>query len=162
MASQKPEVPTPTPTSEALPVERGAGEGAAGGPAAGGAPTAKVVCREYSYRYNIKAPGRTKHYLIDATTWEVLRPTRTERSKTGAHGEDVYCLSEEVWGRVVVVALERSNSGKLRYKVIAPPGLEKYKEELEELLAKCGSFWEMEETIEMWAEAHHLGRGVSA
>jgi hypothetical protein len=141
---------------EPAPLSGGQGAGAAGSPAAGGAPTARVKCETYYYRRNIGMPGRTLYILIDTGTWQVLEPTRKERSKTGAHGEDVYCLSEEVWNRVVVVALERSNSGKLSYEVIAPPGLEKYARELEELLQAASSFWEMEETVEMWVKGHRL------
>jgi hypothetical protein len=163
MESQKPEVKTPTPEVEALPVERGAGEGAEGRPSAGGAPT--VRCVEYDYRHTLKTGARTQYYLIDTREWKILEPTRRERSRTGAHGEDVYCLSEEVWSRVVVIGLERSNSGKLKYWAGSdnPQLRDTVAKEIEELLALCGEFWEMEETVEKYVEAKRLassfGRG---
>jgi hypothetical protein len=46
MAEEKAQVPTPSPEVEALPVERGAGEGAEGRPSAGGAPTVGGVVEE--------------------------------------------------------------------------------------------------------------------
>jgi hypothetical protein len=132
---------------KALPEGGGPGEGAAGSPVASEAPT-KVVCRDYAYRYNIKTVGRTKYVVIDTRKWEIVEPTRKERSKMGAHGKDVYCLPESAWGEVIVVELERSNTGKLHYEVLVPhAGFEKYKLELEALLALAGSFDEMEEVI---------------
>jgi len=116
-------------------------------------------CQKFGYRYTSRTGARTQYYLIDADTWVVLEPTRRESSKAGARGSDVYCLSEDKWNRVIVVKLERSNSGKLSYEVIAPPGLEKYARELEEILATCGDFREMEETVERYVEARRLSRG---
>ena len=155
---ENPPVQGRSPGVEPAPLSGGQGAGAGVGTPAGGAPT-KVRCEKYYYRKNINMPGRTKYYLIDAGEWKILRPTRTERSRTKAHGDDVYCLPEEEWKRVVVVELERSNSGKLSYEVIAPPGLEKYARELEEILATCGDFREMEETVERYVEARRLSRG---
>ena len=154
-----------TPEVKPAPRAGGLGAGAAGSPAAGGAPTRKE-CREFEYRWNLRAPGRTSHILVDTREWKILEPVRRERSRTGTHGKDVYCLSEEEWNRVVVIGLERSNSGKLYYKVSVDKRgeHEKYALELVELLATCGDFEDMEETIRTWVEAKHLvsttfGRG---
>jgi hypothetical protein len=156
MESQKPEFKTPSPEVEALPVERGAGEGAEGRPSAGGAP--KVKCEEFEYRSNIRTPGRTLYVLIDTSKWEIVRPTRKERSKTGAHGKDVYCLSEEMWSRVVVVRLARSNSGKLKYWAGSdnPQLRDTVAKELEEVLRTASSFEDMVETVEKYVEAKYL------
>jgi len=114
---------------------------------------APTICREYSYRYTIKTGARTQYYLIDVERWEILEPTRKERSKTGAHGKDIYCLSKDVWDRTITVLLERSNSGKLHYEVLIPHAeLERYKQELEYLLSRRRGFWDMEVTIESWVE----------
>ncbi|MCC6014100.1 MAG: hypothetical protein LM564_00155 [Desulfurococcaceae archaeon] len=132
-----------------------------GGPGAGAGATAPafeapiVKCEEYEYRYNIKMPGRTLYILIDTSKWEIVRPTRKERSKTGAHGKDVYCMEPEKWRNIIVVALERSNSGKLHYEVYTEnPELEKYVRELEYLLSRRRGFWDMEVTVESWVEIH--------
>jgi hypothetical protein len=141
------------PKSEVNPVEpspttRGLGEGAAGGPAAGGAPT---KCVELYYRRNIKMPGRTQYYVIRVDTWEIVEPTRVERSRTKAHGRDIYCLPKEVWDKTITVLLEQSNSGKLHFEVLIPHAeFEKYKQELEYILARRRGFWDMEVAVEAW------------
>jgi hypothetical protein len=142
-----------TPEVEPAPSERGLGAGAAGSPAAGEAPT--VRCVEYDYRYTIKTGARTKYYVIRADTWEIVEPTRKERSRNGAHGKDVYCMEPEKWRNIIVVALERSNSGKLHYEVYTENReLEKYVRELEYLLSRRRGFWDMEVTVESWVEIH--------
>ena len=86
--------------------------------------------------------------MIRVDTWEILEPTRVERSRTKAHGVDIYCLEESAWDMTMVVRLERSNSGKLHYEVLIPRAdLKRYKLELEALLALATSFSEMEETV---------------
>jgi hypothetical protein len=156
MESQKPEFKTPSPEVEPAPRAGGLGAGAEGRPSAGGAPT--VRCVEYEYRSNIKMPGRTLYVLIDTSKWEIVRPTRKERSKTGAHGKDVYCLDEATWSRVVVVALKRSNSGKLEYWAGSdnPQLRDTVAKEIEELLATCGGFEDMEETVRQYVKARYL------
>jgi len=134
------------PEVEPAPSERGLGAGAEGLPSAGGAPT-KVVCKEFYYRRNINTMGRTQYYIIDPQKWEILKPTRTVRSKSGAHGEDIYCFSEEVWNRVIIIKLERSNSGKLRYEVSSPQEYWWNKIMLESVLMLAEDFHGMEEEI---------------
>jgi len=117
-----------------------------GRPSAGGALT-KVVCKKFYYRRNINTWGKTQYYIIDPQKWEILEPVRRERSRTGAHGEDVYCLSEEVWNRVIIIKLERSNSGKLRYEVSSPQEYWWNKIMLESVLMLAEDFYGMEEEI---------------
>ena len=122
---------------------------------AGGAP--KVKCVEYSYRRNLSMPGRTQYIVIDTSNWEIVKPTHRERSKTRAHGNDVYCLPEEFWNRVVVVRLKRSNSGKISFWAGSEnPELRNYAREIEELLALCSDFEDMVETVEKYVDVKHL------
>ena len=114
-----------------------------------------IVCKEFEYRRNIKFPGRTQYVLIDTETFEVLEPTRVERSRTGAHGADTYCLEQQRWSGVAVVALYRSNSGKLSYRVEAP---EHIKRELEELLMLASDFEDMVDTVHKYVYAKRLAR----
>jgi hypothetical protein len=81
--------------------------------------TTGKVCREYYYRNNIKAPGLTKAIVV--LDGRVLRPSRTRRSRTGAHGEDYYCLSQGEWNRAWVIILEQTNSGKRYVSTINVP-----------------------------------------
>jgi len=106
--------PTPevgTPEVEPAPTSGGQGVGVPGSPGAGGAPTAKGVvrCEEYYYR-NTRMGGYTRSLLV--LDGGVLRPNAKVRSRTGRHGKDVYCLTEDQWQRVWWVKLEQSNSGK--------------------------------------------------
>jgi hypothetical protein len=147
------------PKGEALPERGGPGEGAGAAALALEAPT-KVVCKDLAYRSNIKTAGRTQYYVIRADTWEILRPTRVERSRTKAHGRDIYCLPKEVWDKTITVLLERSNSGKLHYEVLIPHvAFEKYKLELEALLALAGDFEDMEEIVKKYTAMRKLAGG---
>jgi hypothetical protein len=120
--------------------------------------TMKVVCREFAYRQTIKTGARTQHYLIDASTWEIIKPTRKVRSRTGAHGEDVYCLPQEAWNNVIIVSLERSNSGKLYYDIVASQSLAREVSELRELLYYASDFSEMVETVHEYVKAKKLSQ----
>ena len=144
------------PQEETLPVERGAGEGAGAELPAGGAPT-KVVCKDYAYRRNIWTAGRTQYIVIDTNSWEILEPTRRERSRSKAHGVDIYCLDEETWGRVIVVKLERSNSGKLRYNITTySEKVIRYAVDLEIFLARSKDFEHMKEIVSKYVEIQRL------
>ena len=118
--------------------------------------TVRKECRKFEYRRNIRMPGRTQYILVDPQNWEILEPVRRESSKTGAHGEDIYCLDEATWSRVLVVRLARSNSGKLRYEVSSPPGLEEYASEIEEMLMLCSDFEDMVEIVEKYVSVKRL------
>jgi len=74
------------------------------------AQTQTKICKRYYYRNCIKTPGFTETIVI--LDGKVLRPSSIRRSKTGAHGEDIYCLSQEEWQRAWVIVFEQSNSGK--------------------------------------------------
>jgi len=112
-----------------------------------------ILCRKFEYRNNIKFPGRTEHILVDTATWEILKPTRIERSRTRAHGADIYCLEQQRWSRVAVIALYRSNTGKLRWYIEAP---EQIKRDLEELLMLASDFEDMVDTVHKYVQAKRL------
>ena len=121
--------------------------------------TVRKECRKFEYRRNIRMPGRTQYILVDPQNWEILEPVRRERSKSMAHGEDIYCLSEEVWKRVMIVKLKMSNSGRLSYWAGSDnPELEEHVRELEELLALCSDFEDMVETVEKYVSVKRLLR----
>jgi hypothetical protein len=113
----------------------------------------QVVCREFEWRRNIKYPGRTLYILIDTGTFEILEPTRIERSRTGAHGVDIYCQPKEKWDRIVVVGLYQSNSGKLSYEI---RGSQQVKQELEELLMLARDFEDMVDIVHKYVRAKAL------
>jgi len=115
--------------------------------------TPSIVCKEFEYRRNIKFPGRTQYVLIDTATWEILTPVRRERSRTKAHGADIYCLPPEKWNEIVIVGLYRSNSGKLSYRVEAP---EQMKQDLQELLALASDFEDMVDIVHKYVQAKRL------
>jgi len=148
---------TPTvPAQEgARPEAGGPGAGAGAGALAFEAP--RVKCEEFYYRRNINAPGRTQYIVIDTSNWEILEPTRRERSRSKAHGVDIYCLDEETWGRVIVVKLERSNSGKLRYNITTySEKVIRYAVDLEIFLARSKDFEHMKEIVSKYVEIQRL------
>jgi len=106
----------------------------------------KLVCREFEYRHNLKFSGRTEYILFDTVVFEIIRPAKIERSRTGAHGIDIYCLPN--WGDVTIVRLEMSNSGKLKFNVESP-SLE-VKRDLEELLTLASGFNDMVRIVHMY------------
>jgi hypothetical protein len=70
----------------------------------------QLECREFEYRQTIRTGATTLYILV--LDGEILRPARRRRSRSGAHGEDVYCLEPQKWSRVWVVGLYQSNSGR--------------------------------------------------
>jgi hypothetical protein len=42
----------------------------------------------------------------------IVKPNRVERSRTGSHGQHIYCLPPDVWDKLWVIRLEISNTGK--------------------------------------------------
>jgi hypothetical protein len=118
---------TPTPVEEerkvgALPVERGAGEGAAGSPAASEAPKVYTYVAEWR---STNMGAITREIVVCMVCRRVLEPTRRRRSRSGTHGEDYYVHEHPM----ISIILEQSNSGK-RY-VSVPKELEKIKELVE-------------------------------
>jgi len=77
------------------------------------------ICKKFYYRNNIKTPAFTETVvLVDGM---MLKPSKMYRSRTGAHGEDIYCLSEEEWSKAWILIFEQSNSGKPYITVINVP-----------------------------------------
>jgi hypothetical protein len=111
----------------------------------------KTVCREFVYRNNIKGRGKTEYILFDTVVYQIVRPSRIERSRTGAHGFDIYCLPEETWKDIAVVRVEESTSGKLSFDIQSSVPLE----DLRELLSSTSSFNEMIQRIHTYL---HLKR----
>jgi len=70
----------------------------------------KKICKQFSYRNCIKTAGFTEAVIL--LNGRVLKPSSVRRSKTGAHGEDIYCLFQEEWDRTWIIMFEMSNSGK--------------------------------------------------
>lgn len=66
------------------------------------------------YRRNLKYPGLSKSIVIDANTGERLEPIQEVRSRTLAHGLDVY----EVITPVYILRYSRSNTGKASWEVV--------------------------------------------
>jgi hypothetical protein len=112
---------------------------------------------EFSFRYTLKTSARTQYIVIDAEKWEILKPTRKERSRTGAHGRDVYCLTPEEWNKTITVVLVRSNSGKLYFDVAIPRAeYEKYRNEILDLLSASADLEEMVQTIDLYVRARKM------
>ena len=70
----------------------------------------KKECRTFEYRHTIKTGARTETIVV--LDGRVVRPSSVRRSKTGAHGEDYYCMPPEEWARAWVIHLSQSNSGR--------------------------------------------------
>ncbi|MEM2293261.1 MAG: hypothetical protein QXX41_08295 [Nitrososphaerota archaeon] len=59
------------------------------------------------YRATFKTPARTQCHVL-SSNGEVIKPVHIERSRTGAHGFDIY----DVQSPVYIVEYYRSGSGK--------------------------------------------------
>jgi hypothetical protein len=70
------------------------------------------ICRNFSYRKTLKTGAITLTIVYDPETKKILTPDRKNRSRSGAHGDDIYCLDKDQWNRVYVITLYQSNSGK--------------------------------------------------
>jgi hypothetical protein len=99
----------------------------------------KSICKEFPYRNNLRGYGKTEYILFDTVVYQTIRPTKIIRSRTGAHGFDIYCLPEEAWKDIAIVRVEVSNSGKLSYSIQSPIQLH----DLAQLLERASSFYEM-------------------
>ena len=67
-----------------------------------------MECREFTYR-ETRMGGLTHTILISLKDFEVISPIRMKRTKSGTHGEDIYCLED--WDNVIILRFERSNRG---------------------------------------------------
>ena len=70
------------------------------------------ICRNFSYRRTLKTGALTLTIVYDPVTKNIVMPSRKDRSRSGAHGEDIYCLDKDLWNRVYIITLYQSNSGK--------------------------------------------------
>jgi hypothetical protein len=77
------------------------------------------ICREFEHRNTLKTGAISTTILI--LDGKVLRPSRAERSRTGAHGTDYYCLSPSEWSRTWIIELRESNSGKRYIETVNVP-----------------------------------------
>ena len=119
--------------------------------------TQTTKCAEFSFRHTLKTSARTQYIVIDAEKWEILKPTRKERSRTGAHGKDVYCLTPEEWNKTITVVLVRSNSGKLYFDVAIPRAeYEKYRNEILDLLSASADLEEMIDLVQTYVRARKM------
>ncbi|MEM1731420.1 MAG: hypothetical protein QXY26_09890 [Ignisphaera sp.] len=79
----------------------------------------KIVLKEY-YRRNIKTAGLSLSFVV-TPEGRLLKPAKEVRSRTGAHGEDVYLIDPPVY----VLRYERSCSGKVRWSIWIVEGQDK-------------------------------------
>jgi len=70
------------------------------------------ICRNFSYRRTLKTGALTLTIVYDPVEKKILEPSRKNRSRSGAHGDDIYCLDKDLWNRVYIITLYQSNSGK--------------------------------------------------
>jgi hypothetical protein len=70
----------------------------------------KKTCVEFEFRKTIKTGALTIPLVF--LDGKVLKPSRECYSRTGAHGNIIFCLSEEEWNRAWIIKLYQSNSGK--------------------------------------------------
>jgi hypothetical protein len=70
------------------------------------------ICKEFSYRRTLKTGALTLTIVYDPVEKKILTPDRRNRSRSGAHGDDIYCLSKDQWNKVYIITLYQSNSGK--------------------------------------------------
>jgi len=71
-----------------------------------------MIIKEY-YRRNLKTAGLSLSIVVDVNGRR-LKPIREERSRTGAHGEDIYLINEPVY----ILRYNVTNSGKVSWNVV--------------------------------------------
>jgi hypothetical protein len=71
-------------------------------------------CRTFSYR-DTEMGALTLTIVYDPMERAIIRPHRTELSKSGTHGQHIYCLPD--WSKVWVITLLISNSDKRDVRV---------------------------------------------
>jgi len=71
-----------------------------------------MIISEY-YRRNLKYPGLSLSIVV-TETGKRLKPIKEERSKSGAHGEDLYLINNPVY----VLRYNVSNSGKVSWSIV--------------------------------------------
>jgi len=68
------------------------------------------ICKEFYFRRTLKTGALTKYIIILDN--KIVQPSGKRSSRTGAHGEEYYCLSKDQWDRAWIIRFEISNSGK--------------------------------------------------
>ena len=68
-------------------------------------------CRAFSYR-STEMGALTLTIVYDPMERAIIKPHRTELSKSGTHGQHIYCLPPDMWDKLWVVRLEITNTGK--------------------------------------------------
>ena len=68
-------------------------------------------CREFAYR-STEMGALTLTIVYDFANKTVVKPNRVERSKSGTHGQHIYCLPPDMWDKLWVIRLEITNTGK--------------------------------------------------
>jgi len=71
-------------------------------------------CREFAYR-STEMGALTLTIVYDFADKTVIRPNKVVLSKSGTHGQHIYCLPD--WNKVWVITLLISNSGKRDVRV---------------------------------------------
>lgn len=71
-----------------------------------------MIISEY-YRRNLKTAGLSLSIVVDVNGRR-LKPIKEERSKSGAHGEDLYLINNPVY----VLRYNVSNSGKVSWSIV--------------------------------------------
>jgi hypothetical protein len=70
----------------------------------------EILCREFEYRRTLKTGAITKVLVV--LDGKIVKPSRVRYSRTGAHGEEYYCLEDNEWNRAWIIKLYQSNSGR--------------------------------------------------
>jgi len=111
----------------------------ASGAGSGASPAHTIQNQKYVYTKEFrkcrKAEGRTKSIAYCPTCNSVIPPASTRRSKTGAHGEDIWVHEHPL----VFATLVSSNSG--RRSVVIEPG---FPEELADAIRRSWVFFRYE------------------
>ena len=68
-------------------------------------------CREFAYR-STEMGALTLTIVYDFANKTVVKPNKVVLSKSGTHGQHIYCLPPDMWDKLWVVRLEITNTGK--------------------------------------------------
>jgi hypothetical protein len=74
-----------------------------------GSTVREEVCREFYFR-RTGMGGLSLTVIV--LNGKVLAPRSVQRSRSGSHGSDIYCLTAEEWRHAWIINLEQSNSGR--------------------------------------------------
>jgi hypothetical protein len=68
------------------------------------------ICKEFYFRKTLKTGALTRYVII--LDGKLVQSSGKRFSRSGAHGEEYYCLSKDQWDRAWIIKFEISNSGK--------------------------------------------------